>query len=513
MITQTLKDRINRDGLSIADFYSRRIRRILPALIFVLVVSLVAGFFLLLPGDYASLSDSAVYSAFGLGNFYFYWHTGYFDQEASLQPLLHLWSLGVEEQFYLFWPLLLAFGIWATKKWQFSLVLGIATVIVFSLGLAVFMVGRDPKYAFYLPQTRAWELAAGALLVFLPVVHSGRLSLALRGVGVVLIAYSLLTLTESMPFPGLNAVPAVLGSALLIWPAKSTVVSRTLSAAPLRGTGLISYSLYLWHWPLLVFFRHYNGGDMPTLTEAIALVGLCYAISAASWRFIERPAQRAQIARWFVNTAGIVAMSAAAMLALFIHSTGGFVSRVPPELAALSSLEVMWDWKCPHQADIPELGGTFCTFGANWASAKHKGILWSDSHAEHMAPIIEAEVAGKSIAFLLFRECPAILGQKVRRVWNLEPNYVEQCRASRSKATAWLQRNPDVDFVSISSAWSGLANVVSQDGSLPDNLDGAGSDHRCARRAVERNFATRQNHICHRRRAVYPQRSRAVCYR
>jgi peptidoglycan/LPS O-acetylase OafA/YrhL len=173
LITRNLTVQIERGGgLSLIDFYDRRIRRIAPAALTLLVVTLLAGYFLLMPGDYASLGKSTIYSAFGAGNLFFFWHTGYFDREASLQPLLHMWSLGVEEQFYAAWPMLLALILWIAKHRRGLTIGMIAAVSAISFVLCLQELTTSPKAAFYLPNNRAWELGVGALVVFVPTLRS-----------------------------------------------------------------------------------------------------------------------------------------------------------------------------------------------------------------------------------------------------------------------------------------------------------------------------------------------------
>jgi hypothetical protein len=206
LITRNLRARVIDEGLSaftfLVDFYNGRIRRIFPAALVMLAGSLGAGPYLLMPGDYADLGQSAAYSAFGTGNLFFYRNTGYFDREAEMQPLLHMWSLGVEEQLYLLWPLFLA-GFLTISRGQKAITAGlICAVIVASLTYTIGLIVTEPKAAFYWPQARAWELAAGAALVFLPSIQSGRTAETIGAVGLALVAWSLLALNKDSAFPG-----------------------------------------------------------------------------------------------------------------------------------------------------------------------------------------------------------------------------------------------------------------------------------------------------------------------
>lgn len=452
--------------LSLVEFYSRRMRRILPAMLVMMALSLAAGWFLLLPGDYASLGRSAAYSAAGLGNYYFLWNTGYFDRDATLLPLLHLWSLGVEEQFYFAWPALLLIANRLSRGRQSPIVAAICLVALLSFSIALHLVGVDPKQAFYAPFSRAWELAFGGLLVFVPPIGRRRTSEAFGLVGVCLIGASTIWLSPNQPFPGLNALVPVSGAVLLLWPRSQSIISAFLSSAPLRFTGRISYSLYLWHWPILVFFRHYAGTAMPTAVEASALIAAAWLTAYLSWRFVEEPVRRLRAPSFRTVIAGASAALMVGLSGNSIFDAGGFTNRIPKEVEAMRSLDVMWDWQCPQMVSIPELGSTFCAFGAPWDKAKRHGMLWGDSHAEHLAPLLDVVGQRENTAFFLYRACPAAFGAGVHRAYPEQPEYQEICASSRQAAVAMLRHRSDVDIVVLSSAWTSLVatDVVASDG-------------------------------------------------
>ena len=287
LITQILVADIAAGTFSVLGFYDRRMRRILPAVLVMLAASLVAGALLLFPGDYTALASSSASAAFGASNFFFLYNTGYFDQVAELMPLLHTWSLAVEEQFYLVWPLLL-----------FALVAGRArssVAAIIAAGVAVCYVGSilyfqfDPKGAFYLPLPRSWELGLGALLVFLPPL-SRLASETATAVGLALIGFGFLAISP-IYFPGASAIYPCLGAALVIWPAtENTNAGRRLGL--LAPIGLISYSLYLWHWPIWVFYRSYINNGTPGVVGAIVLTIASIIIATLSYRYVEQPFRR-----------------------------------------------------------------------------------------------------------------------------------------------------------------------------------------------------------------------------
>jgi peptidoglycan/LPS O-acetylase OafA/YrhL len=465
LITGILRREMEAGEFSLIGFYDRRIRRIAPALFAVLIVTLAAGWFLLLPGDYEDMAESAAYSAAGLGNLYFFWNTGYFDQAADLQPLLHMWSLGVEEQFYVVWPLLLfvLMTLIASRRTLLGvLVAGLGAAFAFS----VWQVGNDPKGAFYLPHPRAWELAIGAILVFLPAVGSRVLGEIMGAAGIALIAWSYLAVTSADPFPGINALYACLGAALVIWPKPRTAVAWALSLRPMVWIGLISYSLYLWHWPVLVFFRHYANGEVPDVTAAVPLAALSVLLGYLSWRFVERPFRRPlgtavrTVGTGVASAAGIVALS------LVVVLTNGFPSRLPPDQAGMAGLDVMWKWECPRGVTLTAKGEAFaqaCNFGVPWQTATTKVLLWGESHAEHMAPIIEAAIAGKDISVALAYKCAAAVGDPYKFIITEIPTYSTDCSTFREKVLTFLDENKGVSYVILAGFWSSVIGHVFTD--------------------------------------------------
>ncbi|TPI19239.1 acyltransferase [Mesorhizobium sp. B3-2-1] len=457
--------------LSVAEFYGRRVRRILPAMLLVIAVSLIAGWFLLLPGDYDSLGKSAAYSSVGFGNYYFLWNTGYFDREAALQPLLHLWSLGVEEQFYLVWPALMLALSRISRGRPTIAVVAISLVAIVSFSTAVHLVATDPKQAFYAPFSRAWELAVGGILVFVPLPRRSSVDW-LGCLGLIIIVLSILRLSPDDAFPGVNALAPVFGAALLVWRRSPSPVTAALSFSPLRFTGKISYSLYLWHWPIFVFFRQYADGTLPTAIETGTVFLFTFLAATLSWRYIEEPVRRLQPMPLKAITAGAAAALMVAWSGNAISQAGGFTSRVSDDALAMRSLKVMWDWPCPQTVNIPELRVTYCAFGAPWVTAKHHGILWGDSHADHLAPLIDVVGQLEDTAFFLYEPCPAALGERIYRNFPEAPNYKDRCASSQKAAINMLRLRPDVDVVVLAAAWSGLqfTDIVAADGHQADKV-------------------------------------------
>ncbi|OAF05711.1 hypothetical protein AYJ54_02095 [Bradyrhizobium centrolobii] len=464
LITQVLAAEMAVDTFSIVGFYDRRMRRILPALLTMLGASLLAGKVLLLPGEYASLATSAAAAAFGVSNFFFLSHTGYFDQVADLMPLLHTWSLAVEEQYYLVWPLLLYVLAKGRSQPVVATVLAVLVVAVCAASIVYFRV--IPKGAFYMAPPRSWELAIGALLVFLPPMNrvAGEIA-ALAGLILIGIGFTI----SPAKFPGEFALYPCIGAALVIWP-RSTKTTSSEVLGVLAPIGLISYSLYLWHWPIWVFYRTYINGAAPSTTEAIGLAIVSLLAAVLSYFYVEKPFRRR---RWKpLHTVGVGTAAMLAMLAagISITTANGLPQRLPAEAQSMRSLAVMWDWPCKLE---PVDGfGPYCVFGAPWDTAKHKSMIWGDSHAEHIAPIIEAVSRDPDRSFLVFAGCPAVLGDGNFIISIGTPDYPQRCESIHTRAIKLLQ-DPAIDQLILVSSWLELPDRIGNG----DNLYGIKAMH------------------------------------
>ena len=465
LITTLIAKDLNAGTFSLLAFYNRRVRRIVPAMLVVLAATMIAGCFFLLPGDYASLGTSAAYSAAALANIYFLNHTGYFDRAADMLPLLHMWSLSVEEQFYLVWPLLLAGMLFVAGKHIRTVAVVTFGLLLVSLGLSIHSTATNPKAAFFLTHLRAWELALGALIVFLPAIPkpTAHWKNELPTLcGALLIVASTAGLAAILPFPGLGAIPACIGAALIVWPREiPTMVGLALSTPSMRFVGLISYSLYLWHWPLVVFYRHYAGRTALSAIEVFAIAVVSIALAYLCWRFIEQPPRRWKVSPRTAVGWGVAGSSAAVVTGLMLAAAGGFPSRLSQQAQDLSSLERMWEWKCPENVSILET--TYCAFGAGpWATATRKAILWGDSHAEHFAPLIEPLAEQAGISVLLLRACPPIVMSDIIHLSHATiPNYTQECSEKHNKAIALFQPDQSIEFIILAASWANWSTRLS----------------------------------------------------
>lgn len=392
LITGILHREMQAGTYRLTGFYERRIRRIFPALFVMFAFCLVCAFFINFPSEVRDLGRSILASIVFISNILFYTSSGYFDQKMQVNPVLHTWSLSVEEQFYILFPLLLLAmrRLSAIKKSGVLLALLLA-----SLAYAAYRVQREPSAAFYLVQFRAWELLIGSVLALgaIPQIADRRLAELVGIGGLISIALSVVLMSKSTLFPGLAALAPCMGAAAIIYAGSgvSTGISRLLSTAPLRFTGWISYSLYLWHWPIFVFVK--SVGE-PSRAGKIALIAVCFLVATLSWRFIERPfrqRRRSTPSRRVVQV-GASVMAVTAMLALFAAPASAMFwkySDRTDRLLAFTNYDT---------TTLMRVGRCFLTSGANEfalfkqdeclaLSAGRKNVLLiGDSHAAHLWP-------------------------------------------------------------------------------------------------------------------------------
>lgn len=349
LITRILLNEMVDGTFALTQFYARRIRRLFPALAVVLATTTAAGWVVLYATEYRDLGTHVAAGAAFVSNFAHWYESGYFDDSASAKPLLHLWSLGIEEQFYIVWPL----ALYAAWRRHMAIALLTLVLMTWSFATNIFHVHSDPVLAFYSPQTRAWEILAGAAIACTAhkrfrnpqdrswitsiarsrMAHSGlgRLMRELASItglaSIVAIAY---LATDQTPYPGFLAIVPVAGAVLLITVGSDTWVNRSvLGNRLLVRIGLISYPLYLWHWPLLSFATILEGSTPGRLTRA-TLVLISFALAWLTWRYIEAPIRRAK-----PRTATMVSlggtMLAIAIAGLVIAGTDGLPGRSAAE--------------------------------------------------------------------------------------------------------------------------------------------------------------------------------------
>lgn len=421
VITRLLGAELREGRFSIARFYERRIRRLFPAFFAVLLVSTALAGLLFMPPEFALYGRSMALAAVFASNIGFWDEAGYFDTDARFKPLLHTWSLGVEEQFYLVFPLLLL-GLHRLAPGRRPWLL--AALVVSSFLLSLRWMQGAPDSAFYLLPARAWELGIGSLLAMMPtrVCRHGWQAAAGGLLGLLLIAAALLGLSEDTPFPGTAALLPCLGAALAIVAGDTpNPVSRALSWRPLVLVGLLSYSLYLWHWPVIVFLQQRLGHAL-TAAEAPLAIAVSLVLAALSWRLIEQPVRRG---RWptsrrrvFVAATTMTVLAAATGLAILRLEgvPGRLPAHVQDVLAAKDDRSPFFRTDCFSDnqtlaAGRPAAGADMgCVMGVRNRPSPGFAV-WGDSHAASMAPAIDAAALRhrRSGVFVGRGGCPPLL--------------------------------------------------------------------------------------------------------
>jgi peptidoglycan/LPS O-acetylase OafA/YrhL len=413
LITALLLREFEEGRFSMVDFWERRVRRIFPAGAAMVLVTLLAGVFLLSPTDFEKLGWSALsQSVMGANLFFWRQPSGYFA-DNGMQPLLHTWSLAVEEQFYLIFPLLLLF---------FHRKVAVRTVLLrrllwicigTSLVMAVTLLPKYNRAVFYLLPTRAWELLGGSLLAAFPaawLISQRWLKETLSWVGMAGILLPICMYSKSTMFPGLAAVPPCLGAGAIIWanlrtddaPLRvPTFIGRLFTLRPVVFIGLISYSLYLWHWPVLSYMN-YSWQKIEGSSIAVRLlmvfVGLCLAV--ASWRWIEVPFRKKRLAG---NRSSIFCLGATVTTLLLILSGSvvmfvGFPSRVS-ERFRLNDL-AQADTGFREEVTIADVvAGRIPRFGSNSQGTPATMLLWGDSHAMHAIAALDSIYRSRGSTF------------------------------------------------------------------------------------------------------------------
>ena len=408
LITGIIAREIDADRFSILRFYERRFRRIVPALSVMILTVLAASAWLYFPGDLEGVPRSALAASVFASNVWFFTDTGYFAGGADVKPLLHTWSLAVEEQYYIGFPILLMLLARFAPRRRIAAITGMALC---SLGLAILLQRDTSGFTFYLLPTRAWELFAGALLALgaVPAIRPRWLRETIAWGGVAAVAFAVAFYDRTTVFPGMAALPPVLGAAAMLHAAPGTSVGRCLSQPLPVGVGLISYSLYLWHWPLFVFTEYAT--DMP-LSGGLRLIAIAasFAAAASSWRIVERSfrdPERFSAKAIFGLTAASTLLIVAASLALMTQ--GGWPSRFAPD--ALKLLAARQDisparGRC-HDTFVR--GDRPCVLGAR---ARPDTMLWGDSHGVELSFALSEKLRaqGRALIERTASSCPPVLG-------------------------------------------------------------------------------------------------------
>lgn len=471
LITNILIEDYYEDRFSLLTFYERRARRILPALFVVMLVTIPFAWAWMLPHQLKDFSQSIVSVVLFASNFLFWKEEGYFAAAAELKPMLHTWSLAVEEQYYLIFPLLL---LALLRRGLRRTVLALSGIALLSLAFSEWGSHNWPSTNFYLAPSRIWELMAGSLCAFALRFRRFKENEFLASLGLLLVLGSIFLLDNSVPFPGLYAVPPVLGTALVILYARArTIVRRLLSVKIFVGVGLISYSTYLWHQPLFALARLRLLHEPPSWLMAL-LIAMSLGLAYLSWRFIERPVRERQIslfdARWKIFAGSAVAGTAFMVFGVLGHITGGW-----GELRSGSVDLLALDQRVAGNLGLSTAcDGSFSVSPLCRTSDTPEVLLWGDSFAMHLAQGLLASAEDLAIQQHTMSVCSPVIG--LARVGNdRTTDWARSCMEFNDQVLAWLQQNDSVEYVILSSPMNIVdGTLLLHDGtvrSAGDNMD------------------------------------------
>jgi peptidoglycan/LPS O-acetylase OafA/YrhL len=425
LITSHIFENLDKGQFSFADFFSRRVRRIFPALILVMACSLAFGWFVLLADEYAQLSRHVASGAAFVTNFILVDESGYFDNVAGTKPMLHLWSLAVEEQFYIIWPLVL----WLSWKRNFNLLTITIDVVVISFYLNISFVESLPTEIFFWPIGRFWELLSGSVLAWLLLYKSellAKFKLLIDGYivriisskdveadgsmvsnvmsffGLLLLLYGVIRINEGLKFPSTWALVPVLGAVLIIASGSRAWLNRFFLMNPIAvWFGLISYPLYLWHWPILSFLQIVEGAA-PHRDARILAVTLSILLAWLTFRFVERPI-RFGSKKAYKSFALIGLFVLVGFTGLYIKKNGGVT---PYNLSSVYIAEARGDWEYPE--GLVRRNGYLST-----SKKPSKIVMFGDSYIEAFGPrIVDLYEKGliEEVAFATSGGCAPLPG-------------------------------------------------------------------------------------------------------
>lgn len=415
LITKIIYTEIQQKTFTVKNFYQKRLDRLLPVLLAVLTFVMLVTFFISPPQEYQGIAKSVLAALTFTSNIYFWMTSDYFAASAFTIPLLHTWSLGIEEQFYIFFPLFLLVA-YKFRVHNYAVVAG----AIASFLLAAIFINYSATATFYLLPFRAWELLLGSILALgiLPEIRSRLLSNLLSLVGLGLIVGSILLLTKSSQFPGLNALAPTLGAMLIIYATthSQNLITRLLSHSVLVVTGKASYSIYMWHWPIIVFYGLIFGFPN-SLVGKLALVAATLAVGFASWRLIEKPtrgklSRLAPIKTFYLAGLACLPLVAFSSVALIQN---GIPDRVGPEATKIELMAQDFSQfraECHINNDRTRAYEEFCVLGNK--EVPPTTVVWGDSHGVEIAAALGERLlaAGESVRQITYSACSPLIGLK-----------------------------------------------------------------------------------------------------
>lgn len=451
LITSIILAELERGQFSILGFYERRIRRISPALTVVIAASIAIGWFVLTPYDYMHFGRSVIATAAFYSNFYFDSQSGYFAPASETQPLLHTWSLGVEEQFYLLVPgFLLLLALPRIRHFRTPAFLGIMAL---SFAMSVYGVEEDRSSAFYLLPSRAFELMIGMALALglVPPIRTRGLRQVAGVGGLAMILMAACFYSAETPFPGFAALLPCLGAALLIHSGytEDTATYRLLAIKPMVFVGKVSYSLYLWHWPLLAYAA-YEFGESLQPYHRLGLLGLAFGLSVVTYFWVEQPARRGRVfpTRLSVYAAGTASLLCCLTFTGITDVTRGLPQRLSQEAAEfVRGLPGKYATRSECLPNSPD--GT-CLIGNGDASARPSFALWGDSHARVLSKALANQAHALDLAgyAVVASGCPPVLVPS-----RLKDRWSKKCARSARQLLHIIDSDPHVQNIILASRW------------------------------------------------------------
>jgi len=452
LITGIILQDYNAGWFTFADFYKRRIRRIIPLTVVVYAFTLLVSYFLFFSEQYASINHVLKSSLVFVSNFLLLRKPGYFDPSTQENPFLHTWSLSVEEQFYIFFPLIIYTLLrYASDKWKRGLVL----IAILSFAVNILVVSYSTQKAFYWPHTRAWQLLCGALLATGIIKSASKqwLNNLLSVAGILMVLTAVVLYQENTQYPGWYALLPVAGACCIIYSTvNGTLAHRLLASRPMVFVGKISYSLYMWHWPFWAFASFLVIGPLSIAQKAILIV-VTFIVSYVSYRLIEQPFRSKKAAANKFTVWGIMGSSALLMVLalLFINNHDGIGKKEwkAYEQDLYSNGDKMWEklrsLETANMKDYTKISAS----AIGVADSTSSFLLLGDSHARALAAGVDAlaKETGKTGMVLCASSCPPVCGLR----YKVDASHLQPFMEN---SMLFIQRHPEIRIVVLSARWS-----------------------------------------------------------
>jgi peptidoglycan/LPS O-acetylase OafA/YrhL len=470
LITGIIQSEVTAGTFSFAQFYERRVRRLLPALYAMVALTAIPSFHYLLTSERSEFFRSVTAVVTFTSNFFFWFQTGYFDHAAVEKPLLHTWSLAVEEQFYLALPLLLwgLLRLARGRRLALPIALGALGLASFALGIWLMKTDRSAN-AFFMSPPRAWEFLIGGLIATpgFPVLRHALAQATARGIALLLLAIPIFALRQGPGFPGFNALAPCIGAAMFIWSGIGAPTRARSRFSPLgiaKFFGQISYSLYLWHWPLFTFARFSRAGLVLDAGDKLALFALTVLISFLSWRFVEQPFRRRVLAPSRGAAFRIAGASSAVLLAaglggIYLSQTPSDADRAALQLESYNS----YDFRPLYRSGrcFSPGGDALDASCLALAAGKTNVLLWGDSLAAHYYHGLSKTADPLAVNILQATEAACM------PTFNAAAQGTASCRSFASQIDAFFE-NHTPDLVILSADWLEYARPPRFDGMIAD---------------------------------------------